>query len=313
MHLSSGITLAAAVAAQAISLPLATRDPQPESRVSMWKPAVGTTWQIVLRHPLKINLQSPAVDPGHVDVYDIDLFDNTKNGTDGSTIAALHSLGKKVICYFSAGTYEAWRHDAKEFKAADKGNKMNNWDEIWVNINSPNIRDLMAKRIKIAADMGCDAIDPDNVDGYLEAPVNDQGPSTFHLDKASTASFVKFLSGEAAKYKMSTGLKNAAEVIDDVISDVHFSVNEECAAYKECNMFLKFIKAGKPVFHIEYPAGMEKDADETPLTDLTKWCQKSPDWSGPDVDISKMSTVIKNLQLNGWVQYCDGKTFKTPR
>lgn len=167
MHLSSGITLAVAVSAQAISIPLAPRDSQPQSRASMWKPAVGTTWQIVLKHPLTINPQSPAVEPSHVDVYDIDLFDNTKNGTDGSTIAALHSLGKKVICYFSAGTYEGWRPDAGDFKAADKGNRMNNWNETWLNINSPDIRDVMAKRIKIAADVGCDAIDPDNVDGYV--------------------------------------------------------------------------------------------------------------------------------------------------
>lgn len=169
MLLSLGMILAAAVSAQAISLPLTTRDSQPQSRSSVWKPAVGTTWQIVLRHPLTINPQSPSVEPSHVEVYDIDLFDNTKNGTDGSTIAALHSLGKNVICYFSAGTYEGWRPDAGDFKAADKGNRMHNWNETWVNINSPDIRDVMAKRIKIAADMGCDAIDPDNIDGYVSS------------------------------------------------------------------------------------------------------------------------------------------------
>jgi len=36
-----------------------------------------------------------------VDVFDIDLFNSST-----STITTLHTLGKKVICYFSAGSYE---------------------------------------------------------------------------------------------------------------------------------------------------------------------------------------------------------------
>lgn len=62
-----------------------------------WQPAVNATWQIVLLNPLKMDLSRPAVTPD-VDVYDIDLFDNTDNGTSTATIDALHRIGKKVVC-----------------------------------------------------------------------------------------------------------------------------------------------------------------------------------------------------------------------
>jgi hypothetical protein len=62
-----------------------------ENATTWWKPAAGTTWQIVLREPL--NDTSP-----NVTAFDIDLFTNNQ-----STIDALHQKGSKVICYFSAG------------------------------------------------------------------------------------------------------------------------------------------------------------------------------------------------------------------
>ena len=57
-----------------------------------WKPAVGTSFHIVLLY----RLSDTSVD---ADVYDIDLFYNDKN-----TIAQLQRDGRKVICYFSAGS-----------------------------------------------------------------------------------------------------------------------------------------------------------------------------------------------------------------
>jgi hypothetical protein len=134
----------------------------------VWQPAVGDAWQIVLRDSLKLSEPDPIV-PDNVPIFDIDLYDNTKNGKDNSTIVLLHKKGKKVICYFSAGTYESNRTDSADFKPDDIGNKMEdkNFDESWVNIASPSIREIMTKRIALAGKMGCDAIDPDNIDGYV--------------------------------------------------------------------------------------------------------------------------------------------------
>ena len=39
-----------------------------------------------------------------------------------------------MICYFSAGSYDHNRPDASRFHASDKGNKMDGWDEQWIDI-----------------------------------------------------------------------------------------------------------------------------------------------------------------------------------
>lgn len=127
-----------------------------------WIPAIGESWQIVLNAPLKIDPKKPVVTPD-VNVYTIDLFDNS-----AQTVAALHKLNKKVIAYFSAGTYEEWRGDANKFAKTDLGKPMDDWPgERWLSLKSKNVREIMAQRIKLAAEKGFDAIDPDNVDGYV--------------------------------------------------------------------------------------------------------------------------------------------------
>jgi hypothetical protein len=127
-----------------------------------WIPSIGQSWQIVLNAPIKINPSNPEITPD-VDIYTIDLFDNS-----AATVAALHKLGKKVIAYFSAGTYEEWRPDAKKFDKADLGKPMDDWPgERWLNLKSEGVREIMRERIRLAADKGFDAVDPDNVDGYV--------------------------------------------------------------------------------------------------------------------------------------------------
>lgn len=77
---------------------------------------------------------------------------------------------------------------------------------------------------------------------------------------------------------------------------MHFSVNEQCVEYKECATFRPFIDAGKPVFHIEYP----RDAGRKLGDDVRgRYCR--------DKDTSGFSTVLKKMELDGWVEYCDGR------
>lgn len=131
------------------------------SKNSTWYPEVGAAWQITLIKP--IDVETDLI-PG-VDIYDLDLFDNEKE-----TFEALHDQDKKVICYFSAGSYEEWRDDAKDFDDSDLGKELDGWPgERWLKLSSQNVRNIMTKRIKYAADKGCDAIDPDNVDGYVSS------------------------------------------------------------------------------------------------------------------------------------------------
>lgn len=131
------------------------------SRDSTWKPSVGDSWQIVLRYPIDLD-SVDDLDPD-VEVWDLDLYDN-----DIETFDALRDAGKKVICYFSAGSWENWRDDKDDFDEDDLGKELDGWpDERWVNVSSSGVRDIMAKRINYAWRKGCDAIDPDNVDGFV--------------------------------------------------------------------------------------------------------------------------------------------------
>lgn len=139
--------------------------PNPPSGVQ-WQPEVNSTWQIVLLNPLSLAASADSVTPD-VDVFDIDLFTN-----DQGTIDKLHELGKKVICYFSAGSYEDYRPDSSRFQQSDMGKELDGWPgERWLDLSSNNVREIMTERIALAASKKCDGIDPDNVDGYVSRPL----------------------------------------------------------------------------------------------------------------------------------------------
>jgi hypothetical protein len=136
-------------------------------RDEAWKPKVNDSWQIILKYPL--DLQSDGDINPDVAVYDLDLYEN-----DVETFRMLQDAGKKVICYFSAGSWENWRDDKDDWDEADLGKELDGWpDERWVNVSSPGVRDIIKGRIELAWRKGCDAIDPDNVDGFVSQRVCD--------------------------------------------------------------------------------------------------------------------------------------------
>ncbi|PWY77367.1 endo alpha-1,4 polygalactosaminidase [Aspergillus heteromorphus CBS 117.55] len=248
---------------------------------TIWQPRVGTTWQIELPEKLTDSMLN-------VEVYDIDLFINHK-----PTIDTLHAKNRKVICYFSAGTYEPYRCDHRRFHEEDMGKNLTNADwhtERWLNINSPNVRSIMSSRLDLAAYNGCDGVDPDNVDGYN----NDNG---LGLTEKDSVEYVLWLAKEASSRGLAIGLKNAGEIISQTIDHMQWSVNEQCAQKHECQMFAPFVEQGKPVFHIEYPKG-EDVADENPVDDEKKKQACEFENSG------LFSTVMKNMKLDKWLQNC---------
>jgi hypothetical protein len=123
----------------------------------LWRPRVGEKWQIVTKNSLSIDPYAQfSLD---VPIYDVDLFN-----TPPHVIQKLHQQGKRVICYFSAGTAEEWRPDYREFSRNDMGQNVKCWPgERWLNIKSPSVWSVMQRRIQRAAQSGCDAIDPDNI------------------------------------------------------------------------------------------------------------------------------------------------------
>ena len=173
--------------------------------------------------------------------YDVDLFD-----TPASTIAALHAAGRKVICYFSAGSFEDWRADAGQFPAVALGAALDGWPgERWLDTRAAGVRAVMRARMDLAVSKKCDAVDPDNVDGYTNGP-------GFPLTAATQLDYNEFLAAEAHARGLSVGLKNDLSQVASLADDFDFAVNEQCQAYGECGMLAPFIARSKAVFGIEY-------------------------------------------------------------
>jgi hypothetical protein len=204
-----------------------------------WRPAVQTTWHWQLQPDGSGQIN---VTYG-VDAYDLDLFD-----VPASLINELHEAGRRVICYFSAGTYEDFRDDADEFNDAEIGNVLEDFaDERWLDVRSSNVRRIMQDRLDLAIQKGCDAVEPDNVTGF----VNDTG---FDLTADVQLAYNRFLAEQAHARGLAIALKNDLEQIAELVKDFDFSVNEQCHEFDECDALFPFIEAGKPVFNAEYAA-----------------------------------------------------------
>ena len=229
----------------------------PVTGTSWYKPPVSVTWQWQL-----LGEVNPDYD---VELYDIDLFDSSVE-----LIKSLQASGKKVICYFSAGSYENFREDKDRFDPATLGNLLDGWpDEQWLDIRSTRVAEIMIERLNLAMQKGCDGVEPDNMDGYL----NDSG---FDLTARDQLAFNKFIVNEAHKRGLSVGLKNDLDQIPELVDFYDFSVNEQCYEFDECDTLEPFVQAGKPVLNAEYLQQYIDDTQEREaLCDATNNAQFS--------------------------------------
>jgi hypothetical protein len=214
-------------------VPTAKSNESPEN-TNWWKPKPNTSWQWQLTGTLNQNYA--------VAMYDVDLFDNSKK-----VIHALQNKGIKVICYFSAGSYENWRIDKDDFPNEVRGKTLEGWeDEKWLDISNIDLlAPIMKNRLDVAVEKGCDGVEPDNVDGY----VNNTG---FALTYQDQLAYNKWLAEEAHTRGLTVGLKNDLEQIPDLVDYFDFALNEQCFEYDECEALSPFIGQGKAVFGVEY-------------------------------------------------------------
>jgi hypothetical protein len=234
---------------------------------SWFKPKPGISWQLQLDGKLNTKY--------NVSLYDIDLFDTPKE-----TIKQLHKRGIKVICYFSAGTYEDWRNDSEQFPKDVIGNKLENWeDENWLDIRKINeLAPIMEERMNLAVKKGCDGIDPDNVDGYTN-------PTGFNLSYEDQLKYNIWLANQAHKRGLAIGLKNDLNQINDLVNYYDFAVNEQCFYYNECDKLLPFIKEDKAVLGVEYELNK------------SQFCNKAKEMN--------FSWLKMNYELNGTRDSCN--------
>jgi hypothetical protein len=248
---------------------------QPITDGNWYKPDINSSWQWQL---------SGAINKSYnVEIYDIDLFDSST-----TLIKSLQNDGKKVICYFSAGSYENYRDDKDSFPASALGNTMDGWaNEQWLDISNKELASVMRARLDLAVQKGCDGVEPDNMDGYM----NNTGFSLSYNDQLA---YNKFIANEAHKRGLSVGLKNDLDQIIELEEYYDFSVNEQCHEYNECDKMQPFINANKPVFNAEYlQAYVDNNNNERDNMCL-------------DTIALKFKTLILPLDLNDSFRYsCD--------
>lgn len=259
----------------------------PGYELPIWQPTPGTTWNYVLHHPVR--LADPCVD--RLSVWILDLFD-----TPAESVAALRARGRRVVAYFSAGTREDWRPDAAAFpqhRGDGLGRALPDWPgERWVRPSAPAVRAVMAARLDLARAKGFDGVDPDNVDGY-------DNRNGLGLTRDDAVEYVRWLACEARARGLAVGLKNAGDVVPRVIDVVQWAVSEQAVQFGDVAQFEPFVRAGKPVFHVEYPKGEDEDDDRQNDTRDVTGKKRDKCFRARD---KGFSTIIKNVRLDQWVQ-----------
>lgn len=238
--LALAVTLGALLPGPAAS-PASATPPAPITCVGLpcWVPPAKTSWQIQLQGKIKTTFNAT--------LYDVDLFD-----TPIATINTLHAAGRKVSCYFSAGSFENWRSDAGRFPAAVKGGG-NGWPgEQWLDVRRIDLLlPIMESRLDLCKAKGFDSVDPDNVDGYTNI-------TGFPLAAADQLAYNATVANAAHSRGLTVALKNDLNQIPQLVPYFDWALNEQCFQYQECALLAPFRNAGKAVMNIEYSLGMKK-------------------------------------------------------
>ncbi|WP_299035366.1 endo alpha-1,4 polygalactosaminidase [uncultured Pseudokineococcus sp.] len=231
-----------------------------------WTPPAGVAWQWQLSGELDLSVDVP--------VYDVDWQ------VAPSVVEELHGRGRRAVCYVSVGSWEAHRSDAAAFPEEVLGEPLEGWpDERWLDVRRLDLLEgPLGHRLDVCRDTGFDAVEPDNVDGY----VNRTG---FPLTADDQLVFNRWVADQAHRRGMAVGLKNDLDQVAEFVDDVDFAVDEECLQHDECALLEPFVEAGKPVLHVEYALSEEE------------FCRREAGLQG-------FSSMLKDLELSAYRHTC---------
>jgi hypothetical protein len=238
------------------------------SQVASFPPGISWHWQL---SGLPIDFSIDA------QVYDIDVFD-----IDADTVARLHSMGKKVICYLSAGSWEDWRPDAHLFPAEIIGKDYEGWKgEKWLDIRRIDLLSpILIARMDLCKAKGFDGIEPDNIDGF-------QNETGFPLSNKDQLKFNRWLSEEAHSRGLAIGLKNDPDQIINLEPYFDFAITEDCFADGWYTLLEPFSRAGKAILAAEYT---DRDVN------MERFCSEAR--------TRGISLILKHRELDAWAMNC---------
>jgi len=243
---------------------------------TIWRPRPGASLQLQLDCDRStgchdaIDMRVPA------QVYEIDAFDNS-----AAQVARLHRMGRRVICYIDAGSWESFRPDARRFPRSVLGRVYSGYpDERWLDIRRIDLlAPIMRARLDLCRHKGFDGVEPDNVDGY--------GNRTgFHSTARDQLRFNRCLAHEAHIRGLAAGLKNDPEQVPSLVDSFQWALTEDCARDGWCGQEEPFIRAGKPVFAAEYIEHTSRHAF------VTRDCAQARRLH--------IVTLVKRLKLDAW-------------
>ncbi len=231
-----------------------------------WTPRPSDTFQYQL---------SGAIDTSvHADVLDLDAVE-----TPRGTVRKLHGLGRRVICYVDAGSWESYRPDADRYPSRILGKRVDGWpDERWVDIRKLDVlKPIIRDRVDRCAAKGFDGVEYDWADSYVQ----DTG---FAITRTDQLRFDRWLAWLAHDRGLAVGLKNSGGLVASLVGRFDFAVTEECFQYHECGRYRPFLDAGKAVFDVEY--ALTRD----------RFCDRAADLG--------ISAIRKHLSLSAWRRAC---------
>jgi Glycoside-hydrolase family GH114 len=238
-------------------------------------------------------IRGPYPAPGSAPIWDTDLFqDSNRPGAGIPTgpspvVAALHRSGKYSICYVEVGAYQTGFPDDSDFAAADYGHAAHRYEmqgypnEWWFNI--AGFRDYRAARpstlrgaaIDIAAALdkrfgwcrleGQDAVEPDDLDGYTNRADTGVAGGGWHLTRADSAGFERWLAYDVHAHGLAVFQKNDPANAATDVRRFDGMIIEECNHYRDpCagpgGDATPYLRAGKPVLNAEYTQDGETTA-----------------------------------------------------
>lgn len=200
-----------------------------------WHPKPTTAaWQWQLQGKI-----DTSIDAG---VYEVDGFE-----VPARTVAKLHRLGRKAICYLDVGSWESYRPDAGRFPEAVLGRAYAGYpDERWLDIRRVDLlAPILRKRFDLCRRKGFDAVEPDNLAGW-------ENETGFAIDAAAQLRFNRWIARRAHAAGMAVALKNDPRQVPQLVGLFDFAIVEECFQFEECGAYSPFVARGKAVFEAEY-------------------------------------------------------------
>lgn len=173
-------------------------------------------------------------------LFVVDLFD-----TPRAQIDALHALGKVVIAFVAAGSYEPWRPDVAELPRSVRGQPLAGYpNENWLDVRDPSVRQLLVSRITLAAGKGFDGVLLVSLDAYL-------ADSGFALTPEDQLAYNLWLAEQAARAGLYAGISSDWRHAGALAARYDFAIHLNCLANQRCAELDPYRARQRAVFDLE--------------------------------------------------------------